>query len=44
MSNKDKNATVKIKLKADSGYSADVEAKISPEQWGKIMEIIESKD
>ena len=44
MSNKGKNATVKIKLEAESGYKAEVEAKISPEQWGEIMKIIESKD
>lgn len=44
MSSKDKNAVLKLKLKADSGYTSDVESKISAEQWGRIMEIIEEKD
>lgn len=36
----DKNATVKITLKADSKYSEKVEARISAFQWGEINRIL----
>jgi hypothetical protein len=33
-------ATFRYKLRADSGYSAEGEARITPEQYGDIMAII----
>ena len=35
-----KNATLELHLRAQSGYSADEKVKISPNQWGKIVRII----
>lgn len=37
-------AKVTVKLRADSGYSADQEARISATQWGRICAILAGKD
>ncbi len=37
---KEKTATLKLKLKAKSGYSSDEEHKISPDQWARISFIL----
>lgn len=39
----EKNATVKISLKAESGYAAKIEGRISAYQWGEINRILEEK-
>jgi hypothetical protein len=36
----DRNATISLALKADSGYRADETARVSAEQWGRILAII----
>lgn len=38
-----KDATIKISLKADSGYSATRSGRISPKQWGAICAITADK-
>lgn len=38
-----KSATLKLNLKADSGYSSKEEVRISPEQWGDIQLVIAGK-
>ncbi len=37
----DKNGTVIISLKADSGYKCKSEDRISAKQWGDICKVIE---
>jgi len=39
-----KDATIKISLKASSGYCAKVEGRISPYQWGEINKILDMPD
>lgn len=36
-----KDAKLTLKLKADSGYSCDMDARVSAEQWGTINRIVE---
>jgi hypothetical protein len=36
----EKNATLQLSLRAQSGYNSDETVEISPNQWGKIMRII----
>lgn len=38
-----KEATLTLKLKADSGYISDQQCRISADQWGEIQKIIEKK-
>ena len=38
-----KDATLKIKLSCDSGYSVEAKARITPSQWGAINGIIHFK-
>jgi hypothetical protein len=39
-----KNATLKLNLKSDKGYSSKVECKVNAWQWRAIDLIIESKE
>lgn len=41
---KERAATLTLTLRADSGYEADAEYRISAEQWGEILRICEDKD
>lgn len=38
----EKDATIKISLKADSGYSCDIKGRIGLDQWEQINTIIDS--
>lgn len=44
MSSDEKNATVTIRLRADSGYESEEKHRISPEQWGEIVGIVNKPD
>lgn len=35
-----RTGTLELKLRADSGYQADETHRISPEQWGRICQIL----
>ena len=39
-----KDATLTFHLKADSGYSSYVEYRVNPNQWAKILKILEEKN
>lgn len=39
-----KDATLTLHLKADSGYSSYVEYRVNPNQWAKILKILEEKN
>ena len=41
---KGKDAIVKVDLKADTGYRANLEGRITAEQWGRIVDIINEKE
>ena len=41
---KERAASLTLTLRADSGYEADTEYRISAEQWGEIIRICEDKD
>ena len=39
-----KDATLTLHLKADSGYSSYVEYRVNPNQWARILKILEEKN
>ncbi|NME67189.1 hypothetical protein [Flammeovirga aprica] len=41
---REKDATIKIELKAESGFKSSDEAKISPYQWSMINKIIHTQE
>ena len=40
----DKDATVTVRLRADSGYQSDEVHRISPDPWGKIMGVLHAPE
>jgi len=42
--NNQKNATINIKLKADSGYQSEIKGKIYPFQWGLINRVLGNEE
>lgn len=38
-----KDATLKLRLRADSGYSSDTECRVSPNQWTVICAVVENE-
>lgn len=38
----EKNAKLKLKLRADSGYSCDTDCRVSANQWAVICAIVEN--
>lgn len=40
---KERSAALTLTLRADSGYEADTEYRISAEQWGEIIRVCEDQ-